>query len=56
MSDDKKIFVCLVSKGVSCNIQASRQRMASTILRGRKLPFVEVSILDQTEVFLPLYS
>jgi hypothetical protein len=39
---NKKIFVCLISNGVSDNFQASRQKKAITILNAKKLPFVEV--------------
>lgn len=42
MSSEKKIFVCLVSNGVSDHSQASRQSKALTILNAKKLPFVEV--------------
>ena len=40
--DKKKIFVCLVSNGVSDHVQASRQRKTMTILKAKKLPYVEV--------------
>jgi len=39
---DKKIFVALVSNGVSDLTQASNQRNAQTILKARNLPHVEV--------------
>ncbi|GFH58572.1 hypothetical protein CTEN210_15048 [Chaetoceros tenuissimus] len=39
---NKKVLVCLVSNGVSDHLQASRQRKATTILKARKLPYVEV--------------
>lgn len=42
MIEDEKIFVCLVSNGVSDHLQASRQRKAITILQARNLPYVEV--------------
>jgi len=39
---DKKIFVCLVSNGVSDHQQKTRQSRALTILQAKHLPFVEV--------------
>jgi hypothetical protein len=56
MNGDKKIFVCLVSNGVSDHLQASKQRKALTILQARNLPYVEVDGMnpDHRERFVGL--
>jgi len=45
----EKIFICLVSNGVSDSKQAARQRNAKTILMARQIPYMEVDGMNPND-------